>query len=374
MKSFHAGRYIVQGGYSSFHPQPVNRAWHLDDMEIVHLLSRADREVGRLDMYSEYVPDIDMFIRMHVIKEATQSTRIEGTNTNMEEALLDVSDVPAGRYGDWEEVQNYIQAMETSISGLEELPFSTRLIREAHAILLTGVRGSARQPGEFRTSQNWIGGTTIADAVFVPPPHYVIPELMSDLEKFVHNDGILLPHLLKTALLHYQFETIHPFLDGNGRVGRLMITLYLVSRRILKRPVLYISDFFEWNRSAYYTHLMRVREEGDIAGWFKFFLTGVIETAAKGIATFDRILKLQKATAAKVQTLGPRAGNARKVVESLYNRPMINAHQVRQVTGLSKPATYTLIGKLEELGILSEVTGAQRGRVYVFSEYLDLFR
>lgn len=374
MKEFKAGYYVNQGYYKSFQPNLIDRSWAMDDMEVMQLLGKADRELGRLDMYSEYIPNIDLFISIHVLKEATQSSKIEGTQTNMEEALLDKEDVPLDKRNDWEEVQNYIQAMEYAISKLEELPFSSRLIRETHKTLMQGVRGEQKQPGDFRTSQNWIGGASISDATFVPPVHTSIPELMGDIEKFAHNEEIYFPELLKIALIHYQFETIHPFLDGNGRVGRLMITLYLVSKGILKKPILYLSDFLERHRKHYYDNLMRVREENDLSQWFKFFLTGIIQTAHKGIATFDGILRLQKETDAKIQSLGSRAVNAQKVAEYLYQRPVLNAENVRKITGLSMPSAYNLIKDLEALGILTEITGGQRSRVYEFKDYLNLFR
>src|SRR4030066_1593846 len=211
---------------------------------------------------------------------------------------------------------------------LKKLPFSARLVRETHKILMQGVRGKHKEPGEFRRSQNWIGGATINDAVFVPPVHTSIGELMGDIEQFVHNDTKYFPELLKIALVHYQFETIHPFLDGNGRVGRLLITLYLVSRGILKRPVLYLSDFFERNRTHYYDNLMRVREKNDLLQWFKFFLVGIIETAKDGIATFDNILKLQKQVNNQIQSLGSRTANDQKVLHYLYQRTMIEPARV----------------------------------------------
>jgi Fic family protein len=221
MKYFKSGQYISQGYYKSFQPEFINRQLQIDDMGILQLLSQADRELGRLDMYSKYIPNIELFISMHVLKEATQSSKIEGTQTNMDEALLDKEDLPVDKRDDWEEVQNYIKAMEWAIEHLDKLPFSSRLIRETHRVLLQGVRGEKKQPGEFRISQNWIGGATINDAVFIPPVHSSVPELMSDIEKFIHNEEIHIPELLKIGLVHYQFETIHPFLDGNGRVGRL---------------------------------------------------------------------------------------------------------------------------------------------------------
>lgn len=342
-------------------------------MELINLLSQADRQIGRLDMYSEYIPNIDLFISMHVYKEATTSSRIEGTQTNIDDMLLDIDDVEKIKRDDWQEVQNYIESINTTIEQLKELPFSTRLIRSAHKTLMQGVRGQHKLPGEFRKSQNWIGGASISDALFVPPTHDSVNELMGDLENFVHNTEIKLPDLLKIALVHYQFETIHPFLDGNGRVGRLLITLYLVEQKLLKRPILYLSDFLERNKSLYYDNLTRVRTHNDIKQWFKFFLVGIIETAKSGVETFDKILQLKKQTEDKINTLGTRAGNAKVVLDQLFKRPAINAAKIKELTGLSKPSVYKLIEQLEALNILKEITGAQRGKIYFFDDYLKLF-
>jgi len=275
---------------------------------------------------------------------------------------------------DWTEVQNYIAAMNYGMERLQQLPFSSRLIKETHAILLKGTRGEQKHPGNFRTSQNWIGGATIADAIFVPPVHTSIADLMSDMEKFAHNETEYFPELLKIALIHYQFETIHPFLDGNGRVGRLFITLYLVSKGILTQPILYLSDFFEKNRSNYYDNLMNTRLHNNITQWFKFFLVGVIETATKGISTFDQLLRLQKVSEIKINTLGSRAANAQKVLQHLYQKPVINTAAIGRVAGLSAASAYKLAGDMERLGIIKETTGAQRGKSYVFEDYLNLFR
>jgi len=374
MKKFQSGQYIQQGLYKSFQPSRINRPWTLDSMALIQMLGQADRELGRLDMYSDYIPNLDLFIRMHVLKEATQSSKIEGTQTNMEEALLEKEDVALDKRDDWEEVQNYVAAMNEAIEKLKVLPFSARLIKETHKTLLQGVRGKHKQPGEFRQSQNWIGGATINDAVFVPPIHTSIGELMGDIEQFVHDDEHYFPELLKIALVHYQFETIHPFLDGNGRVGRLMITLYLVSRGILKQPVLYLSDFFERNRTHYYDNLMRVREKNDLLQWFKFFLVGIIETAKKGIETFDNILKLQKQVEAQIQTLGSRALNAQKVLNYLYQRPLLDAAKVGEVAQISPASAYKLIADLEQFRILKEITGGKRGKHYLFDSYVQLFK
>ena len=373
MKTFKAGNYINQGTYKSFKPTYINHEWKLEDMEVLNLLSQADRQLGRLDMYSEYIPNIELFISMHVLKEATQSSKIEGTKTNIEDALLNKEDLNDEKKDDWEEVQNYIQALNSAIESLEKLPFSSRLIRETHQILLQGVRGKHKLPGEFRSSQNWIGGASINDATFVPPIHSDINEYMGDLEKFAHNTESFFPDLLKIALIHYQFETIHPFLDGNGRVGRLMITLYLVEKGILKKPILYLSDFFERNRTLYYDNLTRVREKNDLNQWFKFFLVGVIETAKGGINTFDRILKLQKEVEVKIQTLGSRSNNVQLVINELFQKPVIDAQRIREITDLSLPSVYKIIDDLVNLQILSEITGAKRGKIYAFKEYTQLF-
>jgi Fic family protein len=374
MKNFQSGRYIQQGYYKSFQPNPIDRVWSLDNMELIQLLGRADRELGKLDMYSEYIPNIDLFISMHVLKEATQSSKIEGTRTNLAEALLDEEDVAPEKRDDWEEVQNYVAAMREAIANLDTLPFSSRLIRETHRTLLQGVRGKHKQPGEFRQSQNWIGGATLSDAIFVPPVHSSIGELMSDIEKFVHNNTDYFPELLKIALVHYQFETIHPFLDGNGRVGRLLIPLYLVDKGILKQPVLYLSDFFERNRINYYDNLMRAREKNDLLQWFKFFLVGIIETASNSVATFDNILKLQKQVESQIQALGSRTVNAQKVIDYLYQRPIIDEAKVGEVVKVSPASAYKLIVDLVQLGILEEITGGKRGKQYMFMAYLNLFK
>ncbi|MBO4957992.1 MULTISPECIES: Fic family protein [Butyricimonas] len=373
MKNFKSGTKINQGYYKSFQPNFINKAWILDNMEIITLLSKADRMLGRLDMYSEHIPNIDLFISMHVMKEATQSSKIEGTQTNMEEALLAKEDVPLDKRNDWMEVHNYINAMNEAIKMLEELPFSSRLIRNVHKVLLSGVRGEHKQPGEFRKSQNWIGGASINDAIFVPPVHTSIPDLMNDIDEFVHNDKLLIPELLKIALIHYQFETIHPFLDGNGRTGRLMITLYLVSKGILKRPILYLSDYLEKHRNSYYTNLTQARTENDITSWFRFFLTGVIETADNGVKTFENILCLQKEYEEKIKSLGSRSANALKVVTELYKRPIASANWIAEIADISTASAYKLIRNLEEVGILSEVTGSKRGRIYILKKYVDIF-
>lgn len=373
MDTFIGGKKISQGYYKSFQPSLINRPWLLTDMEVVQLLSKADRQLGRLDMYSEYV-NIELFIRMHIAKEATQSSKIEGTQTNMEEAFLSKEEISQEKRDDWEEVQNYISAMNEAVKLLHTLPFSSRLIKQTHKILLQGVRGEHKLPGEYRSSQNWIGGATLNDAVFIPPIHASVADLMSDLEKFANDEINPLPDLIKIAIIHYQFETIHPFLDGNGRVGRLLITLYLVGKGILKQPILYLSDFFEKNRMLYYDNLMRVRTHNDINQWLKFFLAGIIETSKKGVATFDGIMQLQKNLEIKLKTLGNRNIDAKKVVDYLYTQPIIDVSKVEELIEKSNVTAYKLITDLDKLNILREISGAQRNRLYVFQDYLDLFK
>lgn len=372
MRNFKSGQYISQGYYKSFQPEFINRDWQVDDMQVISLLSKADRQLGRLDMYSEYV-NIDLFVRMHIAKEATQSSKIEGTQTNIEEAFLDKNDITLEKRDDWVEVQNYISAMNEAVIMLHTLPFSSRLIKQTHKILLQGVRGEQKFPGNYRSSQNWIGGASINDAVFVPPVHTSIYDLMSDLEKFANDELNAMPDLIKIALIHYQFETIHPFLDGNGRVGRLLITLYLVSKGILKQPVLYLSDFFEKNRTLYYDNLMRTRTHHDIAQWFKFFLTGVIETAKHGVKTFDNILQLQKSMDVTLSELGFRKSDAQNVLQHLYTNPILDVSIIQDITGKSLASSYRLLNDLSELSVITEIKGTHRNKKYVFKSYMELF-
>ena len=292
-ETFKAGVWQQRYQYKSFEPVRVNHPWFWEDPTINTLLENANRALGELNAFSLIVPDIDLFIEMHVVKEAQTSSRIEGTQTGLDEALMPEEQILPEKRDDWREVRNYIDAVNSAIAELANLPLSNRLLKQTHAVLMQGVRGDHKQPGEFRISQNWIGGSSLADAVFIPPHPDGVPDLMGDLEKFWHNEEIVVPHLIRAAISHYQFETIHPFLDGNGRIGRLMIPLYLVSHGLLAKPSLYLSDFFERNRASYYDALMRVRVSNDITHWVRFFLSGMAETATKGRDAFRQILALR---------------------------------------------------------------------------------
>jgi Fic family protein len=294
IKEFRSGYYKQHTNIKSFLPTHINNEWQISDLRLINLLAEASNKLGELNAYSQLVPDVDFFIKMHISKEATTSSRIEGTRTNISDALQKIINIDPEKRDDWLEVNNYINAMTEAIKLLKVLPISSRLIKQVHFVLLQGVRGESKQPGEFRTSQNWIGGASINDAVFIPPAAEDLPELLSDLEKFINNENNQIPQLVKSAIIHYQFETIHPFLDGNGRIGRLLITLYLVNNGLLSKPVLYLSDYFEKNRSLYYDNLNNVRLSNDLYRWLLFFLEGIRVTASHSIDTLKKIVELRR--------------------------------------------------------------------------------
>jgi len=374
LSEYQAGHYEPQREYQSFVPALIDHAWVIADPSLQELLSCADRSLGELNAFSQLIPDVDFFIQMYVAREATLSSRIEGTQTSVEDAFKEVDDLSPEKRDDWAEVQNYIQAINFAIEQLQTLPFSNRLLRDTHAILLQGVRGRAKQPGEFRRSQNWIG-SSLKHAVFVPPHHERIVDLMSDLEKFLHNDAHFVPPLIKIALAHYQFETIHPFLDGNGRLGRLMIPLFLASEEILTKPALYLSAYFERNKTAYVDHLMAVREGNHLQQWLLFFLHGVEETARSSIDQFRHILAIKEHIDTEVlpQFSVRRQANAQQLLRYLYRKPIVDAKTVANMLDTTPNTANSLIVDFVRHGVLTEMTGQRRNRSFIFRDYMTLF-
>ena len=373
-----AGRYVQQPTeYSAFIPEPLPPDPPVSFSGMLRgLLSEADRALGRLDGSVLTLPNPDLFVFMYVRKEAVLSSQIEGTQSSLQdllaaEAKLYDQTVPK----DVDEVINYVASMNHGLARLAELPVSVRLIREIHARLLEGVRGGRLQPGDLRSSQNWIGptGSTLNSATFVPPPAHMVPELLGQLERFLHtNDGF--PPLVKIGLAHVQFETIHPFLDGNGRVGRLLITFLLTERGVLNKPVLYLSHYFRQHRAAYYDHLQAVRDRGDWEGWLAFFLRGVIDVATEATETARRILQLRENHRNDITIgLGRAAANGHRVLESLFDRPIVSVNEVLALTGTTYSAANSLVSKLVTLGVLSEMTGHARNRRFRYAPYIALF-
>lgn len=371
-----SGTYInqLQGAiqYKAFVPNSLPYEVKVDET-LQHLVSKADLALGRLDGITEILPDVDFFIFMYTRKEATLSSQVEGTQATFADVLKAEAKIEDGEiHKDVDEILNYIKAMGYGLKKLEELPLSLRLIKEIHATLLKGVRGEARTPGEFRKTQNWVGGATINTARFVPPPAHEVMRLLDNLEKFLH-EPTRMPILIKTGLIHSQFETIHPFLDGNGRVGRLLITFYLCQQRILKRPLLYISEFFKMHRQEYYDRLNAVRTEDGIEDWLRFFVEGVAITADKAVDTTRKILKLRERDIHKVMTLSRASVRGKILFDFLYKAPLVQIKTVERVTGLKNPNAIALVSKFIKLGILKEITGQKRNRVFSYKDYIELF-
>jgi Fic family protein len=370
-----AGRLISQpSGYRAFIPAPLPPDPPLDlDGELLGLLSRADISLGRLDGMVKVIPDPDFFIAMYVRREAVLSSQIEGTQSTLED-LLEVELEPdsESRHGDVADIVNYISAMNHGLSRLQQLPLSLRLIREIHAELLRDGRGAHATPGEFRRTQNWIGprGAGIAQATFVPPPAHAMTDALGAFESFLHsseNDALL----ITAGLAHAQFETIHPFLDGNGRVGRLLITFLLVHGEALRAPLLYLSHYFKRHRAEYYDRLMAIRLSGDWEGWLRFFLRGVAQTAEQAAETAERIFELRERTRTLVMNdTGP---NGLRLLSTLFQRPLVNVNAVARELDVSFPTANRLVAHFEQLGLLREVTGQRRSRLFRYEPYLRLF-
>lgn len=360
--------------YKYFVPSHLNDQWTWSNPEINSLLEKAAIKLGELNSFAKLVPNIDLFIQLHVTKEAVVSSRIEGTQTHIDEAFLDEDEISPERKDDWKEVNNYIKAINGAIQELDRLPISSRLIKQTHKMLLTSVRGEFKQPGSYRKSQNWIGGSSLADAVFIPPHFSYVEELMGDMEKFIHNEDINVPALIRIGIVHYQFETIHPFLDGNGRIGRLLIPLFLIDQNILNKPLLYLSSYFEKNKGLYYDNLTFVRTKNDLTQWLKYFLVGVGETAEKATETLSSVLTLKADLEAKIHNdFGRKSHSANILLNHLFHRPVIDVRQVEKVTDLSYKSANSLVSNFIEAGILKEMTGQTRNRMFVFNQYVKLF-
>lgn len=373
IKDFESGFYRKNLDYNYFLPTSINHDWFSSNNKITQKLELASIKLGELNSFAKFIPNVNLFIQSYVMKEAVTSSRIEGTKTNIEEAFSDELDIDPEKRNDWNETLQYVQALNFSLDKATELPLSSRLIKETHKILLDQVRGRNKTPGEFRTSQNWIGGSNISNAVFVPPSAEHIDILMSDLEKFIHNSLIAVPHLIKIAIIHYQFETIHPFLDGNGRVGRLLVPLYLVSNNILDKPFLYISDYLEKNKNTYYDKLTEVRTKNNLESWIMFFLEGVEQTSIEAVNLLKNIILLREILIKdKISTMGKKTQNALRLLDLLFEKPVLSSNTTSNKLDLTTKTTNSILNKFIELNIISEVTGHKRNRIFIFTEYLNI--
>ncbi len=373
LESYNAGEYINMGDYKSFIPSKIDEDWSWNDSELNKLVSDANLQLGKLDGYAQQIPNVDLYIKMHVKVEANKSSRIEGTRTTLDEDLLSKDDIDPEKRDDWQEVQNYVDAMNYGIERINEIPISTRLIKEIHSILMKNVRGKDKNPGEYRTSQNWIGGSRPGNAVYVPPIASEINNCLNDLEKFINNDKINTPDLVKIAMIHYQFESIHPFLDGNGRTGRIIIPLYLLNKGIITTPCFYISNYIEENKNAYYDFLSRVRTNNDMISWIKFFLEATIETAKTARVKFQNILQFTKEVDQILPTLSVKYENAKKVIDFLYIQPKASRIEIIEKTKIPDSTVNGIINELMRVNLINEITGFSRNKVYQFTKYIELF-
>ncbi len=375
IEEFISGTYRNNGDFKSFIPSEINDVWTWESTEINTLLAKAAKELGALNSYAELVPDIDVYIRMHIQIEANRSNKIEGTMTSVEEDLLPPEDLQPEKRDDAAEVNNYIKAMNYGIGRIVDdgFPLSSRLIRELHAILLEGVRGTHKTPGEFRTSQNFIGGSMPSNAVYVPPAICDLDAAMNDFDKFINNQNEL-PALIRLAIMHYQFETIHPFLDGNGRIGRLLIPLYLLSSKELIKPCFYISAFFESHRTEYYDSLQRARINNDLKGWVCFFLKASISTSAVAKEKFRLAVNQVQQYKDYLMTKKTSVSSLREVIRTMYKHPVASVSQLAEKTGLSFSTISRAVKILENDNILSKYSERNKNRVYILKDYLEVFK
>jgi Fic family protein len=379
MKRAKTGRYIpiatVGEKIKAFIPDALPPSPSLEiSPELQDLTDKALLALGRLDSISMLLPDTSLFLYMYVRKEAVLSSQIEGTQSSLSDLLLfEIDAAPGVPLDDVQEVSNYVAAMDHGLKRIKEgFPFSMRLIKEIHSVLLSKGRGSDKSPGQFRKTQNWIGGTMPGNALFVPPPPNEVAQCMSNLEKFIHNKPQKTPALIKSALLHGQFETIHPFLDGNGRVGRLLITLLLCAEGVLKEPMLYPSLFFKTNREQYYNLLQAIRTEGDWEKWIEFFADAVRETAESAVKAANQLMHVADEDRKKIRSIGRAAGSALRVHQALLQKPVISIPKACQLSGLWTTTVTMVMKQLEKLGIVKEITGARRNRLYSYISYMKI--
>lgn len=375
IEQFQAGHFEQGIGYQYFVPNKINDEWIWTSPIINQLLEKAAIKLGELNSYSRLVPNIDLFIKLHVTKEAVVSSRIEGTQTQMDEALLPEEEIRPERRNDWKEVNNYINAIDNAILNLDKLPISSRLIKATHKVLLDSVRGEYKLPGTYSTSQNWIGGNSLADAKYIPPHFDLLGDLMGDLETFINDENLAVPALIKIAIVHYQFETIHPFLDGNGRIGRLLITLFLVNQKILDKPLLYISTYFEKNKELYYDNLHNTRVKNDMLQWIKYFLVGIEQTATVAVDTLSNVISFKSQVEETIRlNYGRRSNTALILLNHLLKNPFVMIDVVSNICGVTYKAANDLVKKMCDDKFLSEVTGQSRNRIFAFGQYLNLFK
>ena len=370
---FESGRFKKQYNYESFLPNIINKEFFWKDPEINLLLEKANLELGKLESFSNFIPDIDFFISMHIWKEAIESNKIEGTKTEFDDLFLE-KDLKWDQKDDLIEVKNYIKALNYGINALKKLPLSFRLFSEIHKILLSWVRGERKTPWEIRKSQNWIWWNNLKTAFFIPPHTDDLSDLIKDFELFLNNNDYKIPELIKIALAHYQFETIHPYLDWNGRIWRLLITLYFIDKKIITKPVLYLSYYLEQNRWAYYDALTMVRNWNNIEHWLKFLLNWIIETCYKSIDTLKQILELKKQTEEKIILIGKRTEKSTMLLKELFSKPIMSSRFISEKIWVSNTTANTLINDFLKLWILKEITGMKKNKIYVFEDYIKLFR
>jgi len=375
IRKYSAGLYRKGDGYKYFLPNHINVAISIENPKIDLLVEKTSKSLGELNVYSTLVPDIDFCVKMIVSAEATISSRIEGTKTEIQQVFLPEEEIAKEQRDDWKEVNNYIEAINYSVSRLKEFPLSMRLVKEAHQKLLSSGRGYSKQPGEIRISQNWIGGTLPSNAKFVPPHHNELPDLLTDLEKFWHNDNLGIPILVKIAIAHYQFETLHPFLDGNGRMGRLLITLELVEKKFVEKPVLYMSYYLEKKRNEYFELLTLVREKNDIESWIIFFLETLYESTENLKDTFTEIIKLQKDYEARIGGLSDaRLKKIKNLIHYMFGKPILSVQDIATEFNITFPSANTMVNSLQKVGVLQNISKNQRNRLFSLHEYINLFK